>query len=117
MESKSHGGGYRNPPRHSQFRKGTSGNPSGRPKGSCDIGKIYDRVLSRRVQLHATGRRKFGTVIEAIALRVAGLALKGDVPAIRLVLQMAEWAENRAVANEERESHLTVVLESELSKL
>jgi len=91
------GGGYRSPPKHSQFKKGTSGNPRGRPKGSCDIGKIFYQVLSRRVQLSATGRRKYGPLIEAIALRTVSRALQGHDPSMKFTLQMAKLAQNWSV--------------------
>jgi hypothetical protein len=103
------GGGYRNPPKHSQFKKGISGNPSGRPKGACDIEEIFERVLTKRVQLSTTDRRKYGSLLEAITLRTAGLALKGDVTAIRLILQMAQIVAASAVANEERPQTLVVL--------
>jgi hypothetical protein len=117
MTTPNGGSGYRNPPKHSQFRKGISGNPSGRPKGPIDIVKIFERVLTKRVQLSATERRKYGPLLEAIIMRTAGLALKGEVTAIRLILQVAQIVAASALANEERPQSLTVILSGDDAKL
>jgi Family of unknown function (DUF5681) len=59
--------GYKRPPRHSQFRPGTSGNPGGRPKRRPSFGEILlDELASPArndgiTKLHAVAR----SIIEA----------------------------------------------------
>ena len=51
--------GYKNPPKHSQFPKGCSGNPAGRPKGSKNTLKLLDAVLEQKMN-GSGGRREIG---------------------------------------------------------
>ena len=49
--------GYGKPPKHSQFKKGRSGNPKGRPKGAKGFVASLKRVLSEETGLRRLGRR------------------------------------------------------------
>ena len=37
--------GYGNPPQHTRFKKGQSGNPRGRPKGTLNLATVLARTL------------------------------------------------------------------------
>ena len=43
--------GFGNPPKKSQFKKGQSGNPSGRPKGTRNFGTHLDEVLNTPITI------------------------------------------------------------------
>jgi len=82
--------GYCQPPRAHRFRPGQSGNPRGRPKGARSTGSIVAGVLSKKVTLNTAGRRRQVPVKEAILMRMADAALKGDLKAAAAVLALEE---------------------------
>jgi hypothetical protein len=74
--------GYGNPPRHTQFTKGQSGNPGGRPKGSQNLATVMDKIMRQRVKVTENGRERHLTKGEAMFLQLWNKALRGDVTAI-----------------------------------
>lgn len=82
--------GYKRPPEHSRFRKGTSGNPSGRPKDSKSFKALLGQILNEQISLQdGTNTRKVSKR-EAIARRLVIGALKGDYRDLHALLKLAE---------------------------
>ena len=75
------------PPREHQFKKGQSGNPRGRPKGSQNFRTLLQRELDRQITATNNGREVRMTKREAMAKRLVGEALKGNLKALEAVLQ------------------------------
>ena len=85
--------GYGKPPKRTQFVKGQSGNPSGRPKGSQNLAKVLNATICQRIKVTENGRVRFTTKFEAILAQLVNKALRGDVPAtheLRYWLQFLE---------------------------
>jgi Family of unknown function (DUF5681) len=82
--------GYRRPPRHSRFQRGQSGNPRGRPKGVKSLPDIVRKIVGQKVTVTENGRGRRIPRLEAILLRAAGEASRGDPRALRLLLQLTE---------------------------
>jgi hypothetical protein len=82
--------GYRRPPRHSRFQPGQSGNPRGRPKGVKSLPDIVRKIVGQKVTITENGRARRIPRLEAILLRAAGEASRGDARALRLLLQLTE---------------------------
>jgi Family of unknown function (DUF5681) len=82
--------GYRRPPRHSRFQPGQSGNPRGRPRGVKSLSDIVRKIVGQKVTVTENGRVRRVPRLEAILLRAAGEASRGDARALRLLLQLAE---------------------------
>jgi hypothetical protein len=76
------------PPRHSRFKKGQSGNPSGRRKGSKNVATLLKQVLNERVTVAENGQRKRITKLEAMLKQLANKGASGDQRAISLVLRL-----------------------------
>ena len=70
--------GYRRPPASGQFKKGASGNPKGRPKGSRNFLTLLDKELSQRIVVTENGKKKSLTRLEAMVKRMVAGALQGD---------------------------------------
>jgi|SRR5580658_2525257 hypothetical protein len=75
--------GYGKPPRNTQFQKGISGNPKGRPKGSKSVAAVLSRVGRQRVKVTVNGRVRHLTKLEASATQLSNKAASGDLKAIR----------------------------------
>lgn len=87
--------GYKNPPKHTQFKKGVSGNPMGRfKKQRAKLGDPYHEmatILAEKVIVkNANG--KPAKVSKQLLLYVAlvNIAIKGNIKAISLVLQIID---------------------------
>jgi hypothetical protein len=74
--------GYRRPPPSSQFKKGSSGNPKGRPKGSKNFLTLLDQELSQKIVVNENGKKKSITRLQAMVKRMVAGALQGDQKAL-----------------------------------
>ena len=86
--------GYGRPPRETQFQKGQSGNPRGRPVNRRrEI--PYDHVLGQMVTIREEGRERRVTAAEAFLLQLTQRGLQGDSVAARASLAAIEEARSR----------------------
>jgi len=87
--------GFGKPPKGTQFRKGESGNPKGRPKGKPNLATIINRTLQAKVIIKENGRRREVTKYEAGLIQLSNKAASGDLPALKMVIVQARMAEER----------------------
>lgn len=88
--------GYGKPPKHTQFQKGCSGNPKGRPKGSESLLTMIQKTLDEKV-LVSGPRRKRMTKMEVGLTQLANNVAKGDLKALKLALPLRERAQEKEV--------------------
>jgi hypothetical protein len=87
--------GYRRPPEASRFKKGVSGNPKGRPKGSLNISTTFTKVLRERVVVNENGKRKMVTKLEAALKQLVNKAAAEDQRFLLMLLNLAREIENQ----------------------
>lgn len=80
--------GYARPPRHSQFKKGQSGNAAGRPKGKLNVATELERALSETVVVNEGGRRHAKSKFQIAITQLANKAAAGDLKAVRMMLDL-----------------------------
>jgi len=85
--------GYRSPPEATRFKKGVSGNPRGRPKGSLNVATVLTRTLREKVAINENGRRRTVTKLEAALKQLVDKAAAGDLRALRHLTSLAHDAE------------------------
>ena len=85
--------GFGKPPRHTRFRKGTSGNPKGRPRGTRNLATVLERTLKEKVVINESGIRKTVTKLEAAVKQLVNKAASGDLVAMRQLSSLAGSAE------------------------
>lgn len=81
--------GYKQPPAHTRFVKGKSGNPKGRPRGTGKANGLA-RLVSQPVTVTLEGKQQQVPLSEALILAMAQRALSGNVVATREVLKILE---------------------------
>lgn len=94
--------GYRNPPKNRQFRKGVSGNPSGRPKKAPDFESQLLRELNSVLTINENGNRRVIKKHEGIAKQLVNKALSGNLPATRLLVPLYQQALERKAEERQR---------------
>lgn len=80
--------GYGKPPKKTQFKKGQSGNPKGRPKGSTNLDELISKLLMKPVTVTQNGKATKVPTIEALLAKAISRAASGDLKALKLILDM-----------------------------
>jgi hypothetical protein len=88
--------GYGNPPESSRFKKGQSGNPKGRRKGSHNVATVLTATLREKVIVNENGVRKTVTKLEAAIKQLVNKAASGDLRALQQFTALAREAEAAA---------------------
>ena len=87
--------GYGKPPRHTQFAKGQSGNPRGRPSGSKNLATLVSEALNEMVIVTEDGGRRKITKREAIFKQLVNRSAKADWRAIKILLDILREIESK----------------------
>ena len=97
--------GYANPPKETQFKKGQSGNPKGRPKGDKNYLALANRELSQKVSIMENGRRKTLSKKEVFVKTTINKGIAGDKKFTNIAYTMMQDAEryNERKKNDEKE--------------
>lgn len=80
--------GYKRPPRSGQFKKGASGNPKGRPKGSNNLLTVLLQELSQTIVVTENGKKKTVTRLQAMIMRLVAAAMQGQLKSILTLLEI-----------------------------
>ena len=81
--------GFGQPPRHTQFKSGKSGNPKGRPKGVRNFKADLKATLQTPVKVTREGMQRKITTQEAALLRLREKALGGITRELYHLLELA----------------------------
>ena len=82
--------GYARPPKATQFAKGASGNPTGRPRGSRTVGSTLQDILQQKIAVTENGKSKRLPVFEVMLRRLVNEAMRSDPRAIKLLLSLVD---------------------------
>jgi len=91
-EEKDYEVGYKKPPVETRFKKGQSGNSSGRPKKiaqKLDPGKVLQSIDNEEIVVKVDGKRIRITKQEIFFRQLFTRAIRGDLTAARLIAKMA----------------------------
>jgi hypothetical protein len=92
--------GYGKPPVHKRFRKGQSGNPGGRPRGPT-LGRsaaLAQKEIYRSVKVSEGDTFKSMPALEVVYRKMVALAIKGNAPAMRLVIEISQTLDREIAA-------------------
>ncbi len=100
--------GYKSPPKASQFSKGQSGNPKGRPKGAKNNKTIFEALAATQIEGKLPGSDDEVTIREGAIAKLASKALEGDPRALnKFIDTMAAYDEKNAAYCREAELAVT----------
>jgi hypothetical protein len=91
--------GYKKPPKSSQFKKGHSGNPKGRPKGSKNLFSMVLKESQEKVRINGPRGPRTVTKAQAGLMQLSNSAAKGDLRAIRQLTELIKASEESLAPN------------------
>ena len=80
--------GYAKPPEHTQFTRGRSGNPRGRPTGSKNIATMMIEELIKTVSIVENGKRMRIAKIRAVVRQALNKAVGCDFKALQQIVSL-----------------------------
>jgi len=80
--------GYGKPPKNTQFHKGVSGNPTGRPKKATNFHSIFMKESESLILINDNGQRRRISKLEGIAKQLHNKALTGNIAALRMYIAL-----------------------------
>ena len=108
--------GYGKPPQNTQFKKGQSGNPRGRPSGSKNLATLVSVALNEPVTVVENGGRRKITKREAITKQLVNKSTKADWRAIKILLDIVREIGSR-VEPETAESSFSAADEKVIAQI
>ena len=101
--------GYKQPPRHSRFQPGQSGNSKGRPKGTKNLKTDLEEELREKIQVREGGQPLKLSKQRAILKAQTNLAIQGDTKAANLLVKLI----NDILLEDEDNEHESVLTEDD----
>ena len=90
--------GYGKPPKHTQFKKGQSGNKRGGSKRVHDINTLIVEELAKPITVRVGSEERMITKQHAIIMAMVNQAIKGEMRAISLLLPLARALQDAAAS-------------------
>jgi hypothetical protein len=116
--------GYGKPPRNTQFTKGVSGNPKGRPKKTLDFDHALLRESRVSVTINENGQRRHISKHELVIRQMIHKAIGGNISAARTYFDRHQIASEKTALLEatqareaERRSDFRNLTDEELDQL
>ncbi|EAQ96142.1 DUF5681 domain-containing protein [Congregibacter litoralis] len=100
MSDKDYEVGFGKPPKHTQFKKGQSGNPKGRPKGIKNLNTDLEEELNQKIIITEGGISQEITKQRAMIKTLFVKAMKGDTRAAGVLINLTLGLENSRIAND-----------------
>lgn len=88
MSESEHKVGYKNPPKHTRFKKGQSGNPKGRPKSGRGLKTDLKAELIGKMKIRVNGEDVSGTKQQLMLRTLSVRAASGDIGATRILVNL-----------------------------
>ncbi len=79
--------GYKSPPKASQFKKGQSGNPKGRPKHPKTFAEALNKELGETVTITENGKKRKVKMLEVIAKKYIKYVVNNEDKLMRLFIK------------------------------
>ena len=114
MSGKNYEVGYGKPPHAGQFKKGQSGNPSGKKK-PARLEDILKRALSKPVAVTVNGKKQKLPILEVIIESLLRKAAAGDLGAIKTVVAAASAFADEPIAEATLSAHQLALLKDILA--
>jgi hypothetical protein len=114
--------GYGKPPKDTRFKKGSSGNPKGRPRKTLDFDLELLRQSKATVVINVNGRPHRISKHEAVSMQLINKAASGYIPALRTYVDryekaLAKAAQLEASSNSHKKRDLREMSAEELLEL
>jgi hypothetical protein len=97
--------GYKKPPKSTQFKKGHSGNPKGRPhRGNKTFIDLIQKELAKEVTITEGNETQKINKLSIVIKRIAERAMKGEFKYVEMVERLTSQIKEK----EDKNLHITV---------